>query len=112
MQNLECRENGDFTADGTLVLDGVRYAAIRHADVLWRVGATTPAWQEALVPLGPEPSAEDLARLAGDGIFPVRDAGGAPPLAVMCGGMGSVWPGMGRELYDNFPAARAAKSLH
>ncbi|MDR3361247.1 MAG: acyltransferase domain-containing protein [Desulfovibrio sp.] len=32
----------------------------------------------------------------------------APPLAVMCCGLGSVWPGMGRELYDNFPAARAA----
>ncbi len=101
-------EGREYRADGALVLDGVRYAAIRHADAAWRVGATTPAWQEALVPLGPEPGAEDMARLAGDGIFPVRDAGSVPPLAVMCGGMGSVWPGMGRELYDNFPAARAA----
>ena len=34
--------------------------------------------------------------------------GDVPPLAVMCCGQGAVWPGMGRELYDHFPAARAA----
>ena len=83
MQHLECQKKPEYAADGALVLDGVRYASIRHADALWRVGATTPAWQEALVPLGPEPSAEDLARLAGGGVFPVRDTGGVPPLAVM-----------------------------
>ncbi|MBO4369492.1 MAG: acyltransferase domain-containing protein, partial [Desulfovibrio sp.] len=31
-----------------------------------------------------------------------------PPLALLCQGMGALWPGWGRELYDHFPEARKA----
>ena len=62
-----------------------------------------------MLALPANPDAEALARLEARGLWiaPER-ADGPPPLAVMCCGLGAVWPGMGRELYDNFPAARAA----
>ncbi|MBO4314141.1 MAG: acyltransferase domain-containing protein, partial [Desulfovibrio sp.] len=89
------------------VLDGVRYARILHGNAPWRLGAVNAAWREALVPLGAEPGADALSALAGNGIWLSPDES-AGPLAVMCGGMGALWPGAGRGLYDAFPAARAA----
>ncbi|WP_297891957.1 acyltransferase domain-containing protein [uncultured Desulfovibrio sp.] len=92
-----------------IVLDGVRYANLQQAGQQWRIGAVNPAWRQELLALPANPDAEALARLEARGLWiaPER-ADGPPPLAVMCCGLGAVWPGMGRELYDNFPAARAA----
>lgn len=107
------RQDNENPVPGTLqdeiVLDGVRYANLQQAGQQWRIGAVNPAWRQELLALPANPDTEALARLEARGLWiaPER-AGGPPPLAVMCCGLGSVWPGMGRELYDNFPAARAA----
>lgn len=92
-----------------IVLDGVRYTDLQQAGQQWRIGAVNPAWRQELLALPASPDAEALARLESRGLWiaPVQ-AGDTPPLAIMCCGLGSVWPGMGRELYDNFPVARAA----
>ncbi|WP_297670211.1 acyltransferase domain-containing protein [uncultured Desulfovibrio sp.] len=89
-------------------LDGVRYAELRHAGRLWRIGAVTPTWRQELPLLSSDPDRATIARLEERGLWLAPEDGPQAPLAVMCCGLGSVWPGMGRELYDNFPAARAA----
>ena len=90
-----------------LILDGVRYANLPQDGLMWRMGGTNPLWRQELLALPHNPDAADLARLEGRGVW-LSPQVEAPPLAVMCCGLGSVWPGMGRELYDNFPVARAA----
>ena len=107
------RQDNENPVPGTqqdeIALDGVRYADLQQAGQLWRIGAINPAWRQELLALPANPDSEALARLEARGLWiaPVQ-ADGPPPLAVMCCGLGAVWPGMGRELYDNFPAARAA----
>lgn len=90
-----------------LILDGVRYANLPQDGLMWRMGATNPLWRQELLAVPHNPSPADLARFEGRGVW-LSPESEAPPLAVMCCGLGSVWPGMGRELYDNFPVARAA----
>ena len=107
------RQDSNNSAQGMyqdeIALDGVRYANLHQAGQQWRIGAVSPAWRQELLALPANPDSNDLARLEDRGLWiaPEQQAG-VPPLAVMCCGLGSVWPGMGRELYDNFPAARAA----
>ena len=92
-----------------IVLDGVRYTDLHQAGQQWRIGAVNPAWRQELLALPANPDGEALARLEARGLWIApAHSGGTPPLAVMCCGLGAVWPGMGRELYDNFPVARAA----
>ncbi|MDR1660539.1 MAG: acyltransferase domain-containing protein [Desulfovibrio sp.] len=92
-----------------LALDGVRYADLPQAGQVWRLGSTNPRWREELPLVPSRPVPEDIRLLASRGLWLGR--GASPPLAVVCCGLGSVWPHMGRELYDNFPAARAGMDL-
>ena len=94
-------------APGEIILDGVRYAELPQDGTLWRIGATNPLWRQELLALPRNPDAAALAALEPRGLW-ISPAQTPPPLAVMCCGLGSVWPGMGRELYDSFPVARAA----
>lgn len=89
------------------VHDGVHYAIIGHAGSTWRLGSLAPNWRERVAALPVSPAPEELAALQEDEIWLEP---GQPPkrLAVMCGGLGADWPGMGRELYRNFSAARLA----
>ena len=94
-------------------VEGVISAELEEGDVIRRLGACRPDWRESLLAVGRAPFAADtqvrqaaLRELAQRGVW--LGSGEAAPLAVMCCGQGSVWPGMGRELYDQFPAARAA----
>jgi hypothetical protein len=90
-----------------LALDGVRYADLPGAgDRAWRLGSCTPLWRQELPLTAGEPDAATLSALEEKGVW-LAPADAPPPLAVMCCGLGSVWPGMGRELYDQAPAARA-----
>lgn len=102
----EAKPSSGQDAFSETVLDGVRYASLETPEKLWRLGSLTPHWREELPLLGADPGPEALAKLNSKDIF--LNSGESPRLCVMCCGLGSAWPGMGRELYDNFPAARKA----
>lgn len=96
-----------------LEADGTICTELTAAGQTYRMGAGRPDWREALLAVGQAPFAATasvreaaLRELGQRGVW--LGGGQAEPLAVMCCGQGSVWPGMGRELYDRFPAARAA----
>uniref|UniRef100_UPI0026F230B9 ACP S-malonyltransferase n=1 Tax=Desulfovibrio piger TaxID=901 RepID=UPI0026F230B9 len=93
--------------DGEIACDGVRFADLPHGGSIWHAGSLVPAWRQELLALGARPDAAALDVMGQRGIW-LQPQGDVPPLAVMCCGQGAVWPGMGRELYDHFPAARAA----
>ena len=97
---------GGVRAPEELALDGVRYVDLPHAGRRWRLGSVNPRWREALTVLGVNPGQESVNTLEAHGLWLAQAA--APAAAVMCCGLGSAWPHMGRELYDNFPAAREA----
>lgn len=92
-------------AIGALALDGVQYAFLRGREGVWRMGSVNPAWREELALLWP-PDGEAVR--AGERDIWLAPDLATPSLAVMCCGLGSAYPGMGRGLYDNFPVARAA----
>ena len=93
--------------EGEIACDGVRFADLPHGGAIWHAGSVVPAWRQELLALGARPDAAALEAMGQRGIW-LHPQGDVPPLAVMCCGQGTVWPGMGRELYDHFPAARAA----
>ena len=93
--------------EGEIACDGVRFADLPHGGAVWHAGSVVPAWRQELLALGARPDAAALEAMGQRGIW-LHPQGDVPPLAVMCCGQGAVWPGMGRELYDHFPAARAA----
>ena len=88
------------------VLNGVIYADIRQNAEWWRVGSVVPDYQAELLAIGASPTDQDLERLRREGIFLGKDD--PRPLAVLCEGMGAIWPHMGRELYEEFRDAREA----
>lgn len=98
--NLESGKN--FRA-----LSGIYYARLEESGNTWLMGSVKPGWQEDLIVLGSAPDQEAIDRAASSGTWLAPEA---PPakLGVMCCGMGSAWPHMGRGLYDNFPACREA----
>lgn len=102
-ENLGFPDNMQIRA--YVALDGVHYAILFKDGQIWRLGSTAPDWREALA----------NGELVEKGIWlrgPFSDQSDSPQtgslLAVLCCGLGSSWPGMGRELYENFPLARAA----
>ncbi|MBQ7585629.1 MAG: acyltransferase domain-containing protein [Desulfovibrionaceae bacterium] len=88
------------SSEAEIHLDGVIYAEWPHGLAKVRIGATNPYYLEALLCASND-------SLSQKGIF-VGQGETVSPMAVMCEGMGAVWPHMGRELYDQFPKAREA----
>ncbi len=88
--------------------NGVYMTEIQHNGQKYRLGATTPRFMQELTSVPMQPSAEDVEALRAKGLWLEADTllGQGPKVAITCGGVGSVWPGMGRALYDTFPAAR------
>lgn len=91
-----------------ITLNGVFYAIGHTGSWFWRLGALNPQWLPELQQAGENPPADVLAALAAQQIYVATETGAAPDLTLMCCGLGSAWPGMGRELYAHFPVARRA----
>ncbi len=92
---------------GEFVENGVRLVNLTHAGKDWRLGSITANWRNALTTLGMNPTPEALQELQNQGIW-LSPTKNPPKMALVCGGQGAVWPHMGREIYDNLPAARDA----
>jgi acyl transferase domain-containing protein/NAD(P)H-dependent flavin oxidoreductase YrpB (nitropropane dioxygenase family)/NAD(P)-dependent dehydrogenase (short-subunit alcohol dehydrogenase family)/acyl carrier protein len=94
-------------------LEGVYYFTTSQGERSWRLAVVAPGRQEAqaaLAALTPEDFTltEAKARsLAARGIFLAPAQEPAPPLALVCAGQGTFYPGMGRELYEAIPQVRA-----
>ncbi len=89
------------------VENGVYLSRLQHQGRNFRLGSVTPRFRHELSSLDANADAAAMEALHEKGLWLMPDTA-APQVAVMCGGVGSVWPGMGRALYDTFPAARAA----
>ena len=88
-------------------VDGVSLLTLSHQGMDWRLGSINMSWRQELAGMPPDPGTEELAALGKRGVWLHRDDQ-PPPIALVCCGQGSVYPGMGRELYDSFPLVREA----
>ncbi len=89
------------------VENGVRLISLSHAGELWRIGSITPSWRNYITNIGKNPDNATLKDLRKQGIW-LEKKQDKPRIATITGGQGSVFAHMGRELYDNIPAVRAA----
>ncbi len=105
MSNTTLTDENTFSQEYTE--NGVYFSTLIHQGQSYRLGATTPNFRKELTNLPMAPSEEDFLALQDKGLWLAKDSA-APNVAITCGGMGTVWPGLGRALYDTFPAARAA----
>lgn len=90
-----------------ILLDGVHYVLLNHRGTEWRLASDNPLWREELAALPPRPEPAELEALNSRGVWlaPVAETSS---IALACCGLGAAWPGMGKELYANFPVARKA----
>ncbi len=91
--------------------NGVYYAHVSHAGQSFRVGATTPHWRKELTNLTPDIKDFFESKEQGLWLAPQQNielCSQAPKVAITCSGVGAIRPGMGRALYDTFPAVREA----
>ncbi len=91
--------------------NGVYYALVNHAGQNFRVGATTPHWRKELTNVTPDIQDFFEAKEQGLWLAPqqkIELCPQAPKVAITCSGVGAIRPGMGRALYDTFPAVREA----
>lgn len=88
-------------------LDGVYYAIFEQNGQKWRMGSINPNWKQILAATSSRPSTFERANLGKQGIW-LGEKPDSRPAAIMCCGLGADWPGMGFELYSDFPAARQA----
>ncbi len=100
-------QNSTSHLNSELVENGVRLVSLTHEGEDWRLGSTTPNWRNFVSSLGKNPTSEKLKELQSEGLWlaPVQNT---PKLSIICGGQGAIWPHMGRDLYNTFPAARDA----
>lgn len=89
-------------------LNGVCYALGSKGSCRFRLASLDPGWQEDVRLLDASLPAGQLQALAEKNIFLAPDGVPSSDFALMCCGLGSAWPGMGRDLYASFPEARRA----
>lgn len=100
---MPASEHKSFSVLREITLNGSHYALLESGGKKWRLGAINPEWRDLAAAMICDKTGEAPA-----GVW-LGEAGLAPRiLTVMCCGLGAVWPGMGRELYESFPVARQA----
>lgn len=92
-------DNPSLQINWSRELDGIYYASLSMDEQNWRLGAIRADWAELV---------GDALGGAAEGVWIQNADLPETNLAAMCCGLGSAWPGMGRGLYERFPAARAA----
>lgn len=106
-ENASLSRTPDEGAHSEQRVDGVSLVSLTHRGEMWRMGSVDAGWRQELACLSPEPDEEELTALNRRGTR-LRKESLPPPPALICCGQGSVYPGMGRKLYDAFPLIREA----
>ncbi len=108
MEKIPSQQQNTTSQPPLYTENGVYMTSLQHNGTHYALGSTTPRYVQELSSMPLEPSVEDFAALRAKGVWLAAQEEQCCKVAVTCGGVGSVWPGMGRALYDTFPAAREA----